>query len=249
MNRVPWNKGLTKENDIRVANMAKTFSESINKPDVKAKMCASQKGHAVSVATRLKISKSNKGKPSSMLGKKHTKEALIKIREFSKHIWQDPMYRKLKSSITKEQWKDPVFRALMHSVRKRMWQDPNFVKRWMKKAQAKPNRAELFLLSVLQEIFPEDYKINIHADIMTLGGKVPDFVNVNGKKKLIELYGNYWHKGENPADRIAYFRQFGWETLVIWESELKNVNSLKRKILEFNKVVRVPVLEVLDDRA
>ena len=71
---------------------------------------------------------------------------------------------------------------------------------------------------------------------MILSGKIPDFVNVNGKKKLIELYGDYWHRNDNPQDRINLFKKFGWDTLVVWEKELKDEILLKEKILEFNKI-------------
>ena len=58
---------------------------------------------------------------------------------------------------------------------------------------------------------------------MVLGGKIPDWVNVNGKKRVIELYGNYFHnpkyfpEKQTPEDRINYFKQFGYDTLIIWQ--------------------------------
>lgn len=55
------------------------------------------------------------------------------------------------------------------------------------------------------------------------------------KKKLIELFGDYWHKGEDPQDRINIFKKFGYDTLVIWESELKDINKVKNKVIKFNK--------------
>lgn len=68
-----------------------------------------------------------------------------------------------------------------------------------------------------------------------INGKNPDFTNCNGKKKLIELFGDYWHKGEDPQDRINIFKKFGYDTLVIWESELKDINKVKNKVIKFNK--------------
>lgn len=68
-----------------------------------------------------------------------------------------------------------------------------------------------------------------------IGGKNPDFMNTNGNKKLIELYGNYWHKGENPQEIIDHFKQYGFDTLVIWEKELKDLNKVKEKLVEFSR--------------
>ncbi len=67
-----------------------------------------------------------------------------------------------------------------------------------------------------------------------IGFKNPDFINVNGEKKVIELYGDYWHRNDNPQDRIDHFKKYGFDCLVIWERELKNKDSLLIKLKEFN---------------
>ena len=78
---------------------------------------------------------------------------------------------------------------------------------------------------------------------MTIDGKVPDFVNVNGQKKLIELFGDYWHSAkmvsqkriQTESERIGYFKQFGWSALVIWEHELEDLTAVREKILRVDK--------------
>jgi very-short-patch-repair endonuclease len=52
-----------------------------------------------------------------------------------------------------------------------------------------------------------------------LGRRNPDFVHVSDLR-LIEIWGDYYHKGQKPEDRAAYFEKFGYQTLVIWASEL-----------------------------
>ena len=52
----------------------------------------------------------------------------------------------------------------------------------------------------------------------------PDFIN-RIKKKIIEHYGDYWHKDDNPQDRIKLFKQFGYDTLVIWEHEVYELSE------------------------
>lgn len=51
-----------------------------------------------------------------------------------------------------------------------------------------------------------------------IAGKCPDFVNF-GQRKIIEVWGDYWHAGQNPQDRIEHFRRENWECLVVWEHE------------------------------
>lgn len=65
-----------------------------------------------------------------------------------------------------------------------------------------------------------------------IGGKIPDFVH-NREKKVIEINGDYFHKGENSQDRIDYFKQFGYDCLVIWASELRNKSKVVEKISFF----------------
>lgn len=64
----------------------------------------------------------------------------------------------------------------------------------------------------------------------------PDFKNNNGEKKVIEVFGDYWHKGEDPKDRIDAFGRLGYDCMVIWEHELKNPNSVIEKIKKFEEV-------------
>ena len=58
----------------------------------------------------------------------------------------------------------------------------------------------------------------------------PDF-KVHGQKKVVEVFGDYWHKGENPQDRIDLYNQVGFKCLVFWGHELKeNLNDHKDRI-------------------
>ena len=69
-----------------------------------------------------------------------------------------------------------------------------------------------------------------------IAGKCPDFINTNGKKQFIELFGTYWHSLFNAAERIEHFRQYGFSTLIIWEDELKNESRVIKKIKKFAKL-------------
>ncbi len=123
----------------------------------------------------------------------------------------------------------------------KIWQDPEFYRKMFKVFAIKPNKPEMFLTKFLNKILPREYKY-VGDGQFILGGKCPDFMNTNGQKKLIEFFGEYWHgekhtgktKKENKRERISYFKQYGYKTLVIWESELKDLDILKKRILKFN---------------
>ncbi|MFA5150774.1 MAG: hypothetical protein WC433_07765 [Candidatus Omnitrophota bacterium] len=131
---------------------------------------------------------------------------------------------------------------------KEMWKDKEFRERRLrlmrKSISIKPNKPEKLLNKLLQENFPNEYQLNVQGEVMILAGKIPDFVNVNGQKKVIEFFGNYFHSEEwikkhgchedTEKGRIEYFKKIGWDTLVIWEHELSNLEKVKNRIIQFN---------------
>ena len=92
----------------------------------------------------------------------------------------------------------------------------------------KPNKQEEKLKSVLESAFPNEWTY-VGDFSFRIGRKCPDFINFK-KNLLIELYGSYWHKDENPDDRINFFKSFGYSTLIIWEDELKFPNYIIEKV-------------------
>lgn len=175
-----------------------------------------------------------------------SKEHKKKLRESNvgKHDGCRLEETKLKISRTLQGVKKPKdFGEKLSRILKISWQDPEFAKMMIEAQHRKPNRAEKKLDDFLQEILLKEYQINVKAEVMTLGGRCPDFVNVNGQKKIIEMNGDWWHsekktgrtKKEEEQQRIDYFAQFGWKTLIVWEHELDDINTLQKKILDFNR--------------
>jgi len=111
-----------------------------------------------------------------------------------------------------------------------LWKDPKYAKSVF--AHRSPNNKELECFGIIDSTVPKDFKFVGNGQV-TFGGKCPDFMNVNGKKLLIEFNGEYWHKGENTRTRARHFAKYGYRTLFIWQRELKNPEKLKRKILKF----------------
>jgi G:T-mismatch repair DNA endonuclease (very short patch repair protein) len=50
---------------------------------------------------------------------------------------------------------------------------------------------------------------------------------------LIEIWGDYWHKNQNPEDVINHYKKYGFDCLVVWEHELKNLADVKEKVVQF----------------
>jgi very-short-patch-repair endonuclease len=106
------------------------------------------------------------------------------------------------------------------------------VKRWAAANHIKPNKKESRLFTILEKISPGMFLINVTGEHLILKSKIPDFVCIK-YKKIIELYGDYWHKGEDPTIRIDLFKTESYDTLIIWEKELSNIVALEQKINNF----------------
>ena len=117
------------------------------------------------------------------------------------------------------------------------WENKEYVEKLMKSLRRRPNEAEKRLRQLLNSILPHEYVYNgdFSAGI-SINRKIPDFVNVNGQKKVIELYGDFWHKDDNPQDRIDLFKKYGYDCLVIWGSEMEDEKKVVNRVLEFHKL-------------
>ena len=146
-----------------------------------------------------------------------------------------PQYRKKRSKIAKELWQRPEFREEHLAHLKKINSDPVIRERKIRKAfeamKMKQSPLEKSLFRLLQDHFPDVWKYTGNGSIL-IGLKNPDFMSKQGNR-IIELYGEYWHKGEDGQKRIAHFKKFGYDTLIIWEHELKNEDLVVERVKVF----------------
>ena len=127
---------------------------------------------------------------------------------------------------------------------KKLWLDPAFIQQYQERCNRTPNKFEESIWSIIHEL-DISYKYTGDGQF-NIGTKIPDFVNVNGQKKIIEALGCYWHgcqicfPGNSVQDdldeRVQLFKTFGYSTLGIWEHELEDIETVKCKILEFDRM-------------
>jgi len=111
--------------------------------------------------------------------------------------------------------------------------NPATVKRWVKANHLKPNSKELLLQFILDERLPGAYRLNVSQG-NTVGNKVPDFVSTKGKR-IIELWGDYWHRGEDPKRLRSYYVNLGYDALVVWEHELNRPKVVASRVVRFHE--------------
>lgn len=223
LGKVAWNKG-------------KSFSK-----ESKSKMSLAHKGHHCSEEQRAKISLAMKGKQNT-LGYHPTKETRAKIglaqignkNTLGSHCSKETKIKigeALKGREISEKTK-----AKLRKARLLWWANcldrDKHIKAVLLGLRIRPTKPELKLQILLNNLYPNEWKYTGDGGII-IGGRVPDFTNVNGKKEVMELYGNYWHKGQNPQDKIGHYKRYGFRCLVIWEEELKNPNKVSARIVGF----------------
>ena len=49
--------------------------------------------------------------------------------------------------------------------------------------------------------------------------KCPDFINKK-MRMVVEIYGDYWHKNDDPNEIINKYKEKDWDCIVIWEHEI-----------------------------
>ena len=174
-------------------------------------------GRKISEETKLKLRQAN-------LGKKLSEETKQKLQLIGKgRIVSNET--KIKMSLSKK-GKTPWNKGIPMS--------PAQLKKVMLANSVKPNKLEVLLGNMLDEWYPNEFKFVGDGQVV-IGGKCPDFINVNGKKLIIELFGDYWHRNDNPEERIKIFEPYGFKAIVIWEKELKNIPLLYSKLQHFIK--------------
>jgi hypothetical protein len=90
----------------------------------------------------------------------------------------------------------------------------------MQGSRNRPTTEERRLLEILEEREPGRWSY-VGDGQLIIGGKNPDFWD--GEKRLMEMWGDFWHQGQDPQDRIRFFEDRGYSCRVIWASQLKEL--------------------------
>lgn len=146
-----------------------------------------------------------------------------------------PNISKVLADENTKKWEDPDYKKkvskTISGVISDLWDNGHYVGKVP--SQESPNGLERKVISIIDNNklpfkFVGDWSF-------MLGSKCPDFVHVGSSKKLIEVFGDYWHKGEDIGIREDYFSKYGYEMLVIWEHEVnENPDEVLIKIQEFS---------------
>ena len=208
----PWNKNLTKETDERVAKNAEGRSENQKQLWQDSEYREGQLKAIEGKLVKKRIPTETRICACGECGETFE----CKVNSDQRFIWGHNNGESSNSNFMKE-----------------IWKDPEFVAKQMIARNVCPNKAEKFLYGFFQNLFPNEYKF-VGDGQFILAGKCPDFININGQKKIIELFGEHVHEPEEEQQRTDLFAQYGYQTLVIWYSELSDTKLLTERLLSFN---------------
>lgn len=207
------------------------------------------------------------GEKHPMYGKHHSKEARAKMSKsrMGKRMGKDnPRYGVHLSIETKEKIRKARKGIIFHSLATRrklskvlrgipktaehkaktinQWHDKEWKDRQIRLQRLgmiiRPNKPETIMLDLLNTHYPNQWRYTGDGTFI-IDGLNPDFVNINGKKQIIEVFGDYWHgegvRGYRQTEegREEAFNSFGYATLIIWEHELRNTTKVLEKISIF----------------
>jgi hypothetical protein len=170
------------------------------------------------------------GKPPPWTGK--TLEEIVGV-ERAKQI-------RLKQS---ERLKNEYKNGKRISPLKKLRNTPEFSQKIIKGIVKKPNKCEQKLINIINDnSLP--YKYVGNGNFM-VGNRCPDFINSNGSKKIIELFGRTYHSPRHSFFKISYnhtengtkeyYKNFGYSCLVIWDYELKERAIVINKIKDYDE--------------
>ncbi len=179
-----------------------------------------------------------------------TPKTVLKKSKAMKAVWKRKGYKaKLSMAVRKgvlaRYRKQPEIKELLRAIAKQQWHNPKYrtkqaktrsakkYLRWavqhgmdsIRRARPKPNNSEHKMDSLLRAHFPKKFKLNVKG-LITVGGKIPDFVSAKGRK-IIEVFGIRWHttlpgftRREAEHHRKAILAKHGFATLIVWSDIL-----------------------------
>ena len=112
---------------------------------------------------------------------------------------------------------------------KKTWKIPSIVRKRLRHRY--PNKPEKILIDVINRN-RLDF-IYVGNGKATIDGLIPDFINSNNEKSVIEVNGDYWHNTpkliERDRKKMEIYKKCGYKVLIIWENEL--TKNFDEKIL------------------
>lgn len=228
------------------------------------KLSVAHKGRKMPEEIRRKISETLRGKRLSEERKKKISQGLkgrklsAEWLEKSSKTWfrkndrpwnkgksvSEETKKKISEAVKGGKWVNDEYRNKMREIMQSKWKTEYFRKKFLegmkKTTKITPNSLEVKMIDIMKKNnFPFSFVGN--GNFWINGGGTsynPDFMhNDKTQKKLIEIFGDYWHNKKDhkkrDVERIKTYKEKGFGVLVIWENQIKT--ATEEVITKINK--------------
>ena len=229
--------GLRLKNLFRRGKSWDEFYGEIKSREIKESCSKNNPSHKDEV--KRKISLSLKGRKHTHLHKEKNSLGLLRAFRNGYEVWNKGLTKETDERVRKQEEKMAVtILGLVNDEWFRNRPGFGFSRRYSKYGGM--NRYEKKLSYILRHTFPKEFRYNGDGRLkLDFGGLFPDFVNINGKKKVIEIFDSYWKVRDYGSvekytiKRSKDLSRTGFQILFIDNSELSNISMLKDKIKDF----------------
>lgn len=219
-------------------------------------------GKQVSEETKRKLSEINTGKQLSEETKRKISKSLINLhKHHSKETKQKiaESHKGEKCYMYGKHFPEETKRKLSEAMRGE--KNPNYGKVFSEETRIKIREARLRqkpfprYYTKPERIFEEICKKHNQPFRYTGDGSLwigkdkvlnPDFIQADGEKVVIEIFGDYWHspllnyklrEDANPNYREKHYNKYGWQCIFFWETDLKRADAEQFVLNKLNKVI------------
>lgn len=122
--------------------------------------------------------------------------------------------------------------------------EQNFARHFIVGRTISPNKAESQFICLSRK-YTLPFKFSGDGTFW-IGRINPDFVECNGRKIAIDIFGDYWHTPlflgqaldttRTFNGRKRYAKEYGWELVIIWQSEFDLLDAEERILNKLRKV-------------
>jgi len=194
-----------------------------------------------------------------LLGENAKSGKYVKCNNCNKMVYRTPFEIKTFKNIfcsvdchseykSREYKKNPIILHNIKNARKK-WQHlmdtkPEYRSKvyanWHKAMAKNPNNPEQQFINIIKK-HNLPYKYNKRGETV-INGKIPDFINTDGKKEVVEIFGHLWHsplwnykfkgaiKNKGYNETIKHYKKQGYNCIIIWDYELDNENLVLQKM-------------------
>ena len=222
--RVPWDKGLTKDNNLSLSKVSE--KQKVTMKGNKNFANISSENRKIAHQKACETRKKNK--------KEYSEESRKNLSAGMKNWW-----KKMKETAD---GRDAI-KKRNEKIRETLRNVSTYIYR-------SPSKPETKFMQICEKYnLPFRYTGNSRFWIGKNPAINPDFVECRGKKIAIEIFGDYWHSPllnrnvkeyQTLQGRKKILRKYGWKLIVFWELDLKRKDSAEFILhhLEKNNAIR-----------